>query len=221
MPYRSILLALLLITAACGETTERPAAGSTPEPPAAGGEPAASTPVWRSNPAEGVTLTPGSPLVVETGPHALLWEKGAPDLAPPYTVRAEMRKRAGRLHEGYGIVFGGTGLEGGEDAQSYSYFLVRGDGSFLVKRRSGAQTPVVRDWTRHPRINRDTDNSGRSNVLEVQVGADSVTFAVNGAEVARVPSAELAVQGRAGLRVAHDVVVEVVGFSAAADPVAP
>lgn len=221
MLHRSIPLALLVIAAACGDATERPAGGSTPEPPAAGGEPTAPAAAWRSNPAEGVTLTPGTPMVVETGPHTLLWEEGAPELTPPYTVRAELRKRAGRLHEGYGIVFGGTGLEGAEDAQSYSYFLVRGDGSFLVKRRSGAQTPVVRDWTRQPRINRDTDNSGRSNVLEVHVAADSATFAVNGAEVARVPSAELAVQGRAGLRVAHDVMVEVVGFSAASDPVAP
>jgi hypothetical protein len=134
-----------------------------------------------------------------------------------------MRKRAGRLHEGYGIVFGGTALEGAEGAQAYSYFLVRGDGSFLVKRRTGAETPVVRDWTRHPRIARDADGTGRPNVLEVRVRADSAAFLVNGAEVARVPSAELAVRGRAGLRVAHDVVVEVMGYGAgaAADPVAP
>ena len=219
---RSTLFAIPLLLAACGgepreqppvpaDTTPaavRPPADSQPSAPAAG--------AWRMNPTEGVTLAPGRPSTVETGPHTVLWQQGAPELAPPYTIRAAMRKRAGRLHEGYGIVFGGTGLEGAEDAQGYSYFLVRGDGSFLVKRRAGAETPVVRDWTRHPRINRDADGTGRPNALEVRVSADSTAFLVNGAEVARVPSSELAVRGRAGLRVAHDVVVEIDSFSAGA-----
>lgn len=229
MQHRLPSLALLVL-AACGGGADRPDTGASavdsalrPTGPAAPAAAPAAAAAWRANPAEGVTVTPGAPAVVETGPHTLLWQEGAAELAPPYTVRAELRKRAGRLHEGFGLVFGGTGLEGAEDAQAYSYFLVRGDGSFLVKRRAGAETPVVRDWTRHPRIARDADGTGRPNVLEVHVGVDSATFAVNGAEVARVPSAELAVRGRAGLRIAHDVVVEVAGFSAgaAADPVAP
>ncbi len=229
-------LALLLLAAACGDAGDRPETDLSavdsalrPGPVVAAGQPAAPSPAaaWRTNPADGVTLTPGTPTVVETGPHALLWQEGAPELAPPYVIRAEMRKRAGRLHEGYGIVFGGAALEGEEAAHAYSYFLVRGDGSFLVKRRAGAETPVVRDWTRHPRIYRDADGTGRSNVMEVRVDADSAAFLVNGAEVARVPAAEVGGAGRAGLRIAHDVVVEVLGYSAgpatdsAADSVAP
>lgn len=231
-PMQRILIpAALLLAAACTGDAGTPRASANavdsqlrPDAPGAAAQPAPPAAVaWRSNPADGVTVTPGQPSVVETGPHTLLWQDGAPDLVPPYTLRGEMRKRAGRLHEGYGIIFGGTGLDGAEGAQAYSYFLVRGDGSFLIKRRQGAETPVVRDWTRHPRINRDANGAGRSNVLEVAVGADSTTFTVNGAQVARVASAELAVRGRAGLRIAHDVVVEVHGFqaAAAADSVAP
>jgi hypothetical protein len=83
----------------------------------------------------------------------------------------------------------------------------------LVKRREGASTPVVRDWTRHPRINRDAGGATGANRLEVEVRADSTFFRVNGAEVERVPTEVLgAVAGRAGLRIAHDVVVEVQGF---------
>lgn len=226
-------LALLLFAAACGDAGERPDATDLsrvdsalrPGTAVAAGQPPAPSPLaaWRTNPVDGVTLTPGTPTVVETGPHALLWQEGAPELAPPYVIRAEMRKRAGRLHEGYGIVFGAAALEGAEAAQAYSYFLVRGDGSFLLKRRAGAETPVVRDWTRHPRINRDADGTGRPNRLEVRVDADSAAFVVNGAEVARVPASEVGGRGRAGLRIAHDVVVEVLGYSAgaAADSVAP
>lgn len=215
---------LFLFLAACGGERDPRAAA----PPADSSAPAAETPqpaspsvsAWRSNPAQGVTVTPGDPTTVEVGPHAVLWPEGAAELAPPYTLRAELRKRSGRLHEGFGLVFGGTGLDGAEAAQAYSYFLVRGDGSFLIKRRAGAETPVVRDWTRHPRINRDADGTGRPNVMEVRVGVDSATFLVNDAEVAKVPSAELAVRGTAGLRVSHDVVLEVRGFQAAADSAA-
>ena len=220
---RILPLSLLLLLAACGADGGRaaPARANDSTPPAPASPDSQPAAAWRANPAQGVAITPGVPTVVEAGPHAVLWQEGAPELAPPYTVRAELRKRSGRLHEGFGIVFGATALEGGEAEQAYSYFLVRGDGSFLVKRRAGAETPVVQDWTRHPRINRDADGSGRPNVLEVRVAADSAAFLVNGAEVARVPSSALAVRGRAGLRVAHEVVLEVAGFHAGADAVAP
>jgi len=87
----------------------RPAADSaTARPPA-------PVSTWRVNPAAGVALAAaGDSFVVETGPHAILWPAAAQPLAPPYTVRAEFEKRHGRLHEGYGIFFGGGGLEGPE-----------------------------------------------------------------------------------------------------------
>jgi hypothetical protein len=177
--------------------------------------------VWRTNPDTGVVLTPGDVTVVETGPHTILWPRGAAELAPPYTVRVSLHKRAGRLHEGYGLIFGGAQLDSAESAQRYSYFLIRGDGSYIIKRRDGAQTPVVRDWTRHPDVARDANGAGRPNDLEVRVGADSVTFLVNGGPVATVPASELSVRGRAGLRISHDVVVEVQGFTAEPGTVAP
>ena len=177
----------------------------------------AAAAAWRANPADGVTLRQGDTLVVETGPHAVLWREGAEALAPPYTVRATLHKRMGRLNEGYGLVFGGTALDGPETGQAYSYFLVRGDGSWLVKRRDGAQTPIVADWTRHPAVRRDGDAAGARNELAVHVGADTVAFVVNGDTVTRVPAAALTVRGTAGLRVAHDVVVAVEQFRAAGD----
>ena len=221
------LLSLALALAACGDRAQDQAAAAPPRPsdsPAAAqsAEPARpAAPAWRVNPDTGVTLTPGEGTTITTGPHAVLWPEGAAELAPPYTVRASLRKTAGRLHEGYGLVFGGTGLDGAEAEQRYSYFLVRGDGSYLIKRRDGAQTPVVRDWTRHPDIIRDSNRAGRPNDLEVRVGADSVTFLVNGGPVTTVAASELAVRGIAGLRIAHDIVVEAQGFAAEPGTVAP
>lgn len=206
---RPLAVAALLALAGCGaEPRAEPArAAALPtEAPAAHG--------WRANPPSVRMARAGDTLVVETAAHAVLWEEGAPELAPPYEVRATIRKRGGRLHEGTGLVLGATGLEGPEAGQAYTYFLTRGDGSFLVKSRQGAHTPVVRDWTRHPAIRRDAEGGGRPNQLAVQVGADEAVFLVNGKEVARIPASELALRGRAGLRAAHDVHVEVTGFRA-------
>jgi len=206
---RPLALAALLALAGCGAEprTEPPRAAALPA-----AVPAAHT--WRANPSSARIALTGDTLVVETAAHAVMWEEDAPELEPPYVVSATIRKRSGRLHEGTGLVLGGTGLEGPEAGQVYTYFLTRGDGSFLVKRRQGAQTPIVRDWTRHPAIRRDAEGGGRPNQLAVQVGADEAVFLVNGKEVARVPASELALRGRAGLRAAHDVQIEVTGFRA-------
>jgi hypothetical protein len=113
-----------------------------------------------------------------------------------------------------GLVFGATGLEGPEAGQSYSYFMVRGDGSFLIKQRKGAATPVVRDWARHPAIRRDAGELGRPNLLQVSVVDGLVLFHINGVEVARLSEADVSVRGRAGVRVSHDVDLAVTGFRA-------
>jgi hypothetical protein len=73
---------------------------------------------------------------------------------------------------------------------------------------------VVRDWTQHPAIRRDVDEAGQPNRLEVAVSDTVAVFRVNGAEVARVPTAELSVRGLAGVRSSHQCLVVVTGFRA-------
>jgi hypothetical protein len=207
MTGRILLLSLSL--AACADRApEPPAQPPAPAAPAASG--------WRINPSGATLATRGDTLVVTTGAHAVAWDGSAPALQPPYVVRARLEKRAGRLHEAIGLIFGGSGLDGAESGQVYSYFLVRGDGSFLVKKRQGAATPVVRDWTRHPVIRRDAQGVGRANDLEVAVTDSLVLFRVNGTEVARVPAADLSVRGIAGVRASHDVELLVTAFQAGA-----
>jgi len=214
---RAALAAAALVLAPGACRRDDAAAVRQPGGDSVASRPAVST-TWRTNPAAGVDLAAaGDSVVVATGPHTILWPAAAQELAPPYTVRATFEKRHGRLHEGYGILFGGSGLEGPEAGQVYSYFLVRGDGSFLVKRRQGAETPVVRDWTQQAALNRDREETGRPNELEVRVGATEVVFLVNGTEVARVPAGELSVRGLAGVRTPHEVSLVVRGFRAGPD----
>jgi len=199
---------LLLLAMACGTA-------DAPDPAPLQLEEAATEPAeWRSNPADGVELDLGTGglLRVTTGPHAVLWPVGAGAMEPPYGVTALLRKQAGRTHEGYGLVFGGSGLENPEEQQSYSYFLVRGDGSFLVRRREGAEVPIVRPWTAHQAVNADDANGRATNELSVLVGAEEVVFLVNGEEVDRHPVGALRLSGTPGLRVAHDLQLEVADF---------
>lgn len=224
------LLAPLLVACGSDPAPGDPAPGAAPSagasapvvpadgagPSATAGAPATSAVAgpWLSRPAEGVRVSGDAPLTVETGPHVVLWPEGAPALSAPYALSATLRKRAGRLHEGYGLVFGGDPLDAPEAQQRYGYFLVRGDGSFLIKRRDGAETQVVRDWTTHPAVRRDESGDGRPNALRVEVLDAEVVFYVNDAEVARVPASELHTAGVPGIRGAHDVRLEIVGFQA-------
>lgn len=205
MTGRILLLSLALAACADRAPAREPDAAASPAAPASG---------WRVNPAGASLRASGDSLDIVTGPHAVAWDASAQPLAPPYTVRATLRKRTGRLHEGIGLVFGGSGLGGAESEQVYSYFMVRGDGSFLVKKRQGADTPVVLDWTRHPVIRRDAEGAGRPNELEVSVSDSVVVFRANGAELARVPASELSIRGAAGIRASHDVELTVTRFRA-------
>jgi len=211
---RSALLLLLPLTlGACqSDSSGRAVADASASEPSAAGETDAP---WNSAPSRGVEVRDvADGLLVTTGPHAVVWPRESAMLAPPYTVRAVLHKQSGRIHEGYGLVFGGERLDAPEDQQAYSYFLIRGDGSFLIRRREGSLLPILRGWTTDRAILRDTDGVGHPNVLEVEVGVETTAFRVNGGEVARIPTAELRVAGIAGVRIAHDVTLKVSGFSA-------
>ena len=104
----------------------------------------------------------------------------------------------------YGIVFGGHDLEGPK--QSYLYFTVAQDGTFLIKRRDGdANTQNVAAKTPHAAI-RKPDAAGTStNDLEVRVSADKVDYLVNGTTVHSTPKSALpsGTDGTYGVRVNH------------------
>ncbi|HQZ37693.1 MAG: hypothetical protein IT180_11645 [Acidobacteria bacterium] len=102
----------------------------------------------------------------------------------------------------YGLVFGGSGLEGAD--QSYLYFLVAQDGTFLVKRRMGdAKTDNVVAKTANAAIKKPDASGQSTNTLEVHVMADKVDLVVNGTSVHSMPKADLKTDGIWGVRVNH------------------
>ena len=113
----------------------------------------------------------------------------------------------------YGLVFGGSDLEGPK--QSYLYFLVAQDGTWLVKRRDGdAATQDVSPKTSSDAVKKP-DASGKStNALEVRVSADKIEYLVNGTLVNTMPKAGQTAKtdGIYGVRVNHLLEVQVDGF---------
>jgi hypothetical protein len=121
-----------------------------------------------------------------------------------FRVEAEFVQESETPHpEGYGLLIGGSDL-GGDD-QRYTYFLIRQDGKFLVKRRAGDRISTVADWTEHAAIT----VGAAANTLAVEAGADSVRFMINGTAVAAVSRAQLHVDGLVGLRVNNRLTLSV------------
>jgi hypothetical protein len=110
----------------------------------------------------------------------------------------------GGHEEAFGLFIGGSDLEGPK--QRYTYFLIRGDGKFKIKRRSGASaTDVTRDWMSSPAILQVKAQGPVANVISLLVGKDKVSFRVNGQEIYSAPSASIDTDGIVGFRVNHNL----------------
>jgi hypothetical protein len=150
-----------------------------------------------------VNMTPGWHLT--TGPAAIFYH-------PESVASGESRIEAvihlfepkGRHREAFGILYGGSGLDG--DEQAYDYFVIRNTGEFLIKRRTGAETSVLRNWTRSSAIVPwEEGKASVKNTLTIEGGKDEVTFLINGESVAKLPRADVRLDGIVGLRVNHHV----------------
>src|SRR6185503_15183014 len=71
---------------------------------------------------------------VTMGPAAVLYRE-ADKASGSYHVSASFTQSKADYPEGYGLVIGGSNL--GAASQKYTYFLVREDGKFIIKRRNG------------------------------------------------------------------------------------
>ena len=144
-----------------------------------------------------------------SGVHAKTAARGAAIFWQPssmtkgsYTISASFTQAEPSNHpNAYGLFFGGSDLAGAN--QQYSYFVIRQNGQFLIKKRMGTETPTLLDWTSHDAIN-ELDAQGQStNTLAVEVGSSQVRFLVNGTEVATQPRSAVDADGITGLRVTH------------------
>ena len=149
-----------------------------------------------------------------TNPQAAVYWNPANTAAGAYTLKGTftLMKPSGHTNY-YGLVFGGSDLAGPK--QSYLYFLVAQDGTWLVKRRDGdalAQDVVAK--TANSAVKKP-DASGKStNALEVRVAPDKIDYVVNGTTVHSMPKSGMTAKTDSiySIRVNHLLEVHVDGF---------
>jgi hypothetical protein len=151
-----------------------------------------------------------------TNPQAAVYWNPANMATGTYTLKGTftLMKPSGHTNY-YGLVFGGSDLEGPN--QKYLYFLVAQDGTWLIKHREGdAATHDVgkaaSDAVKKP------DASGKStNALEVRVAGNKIDYVVNGTTVHSTPKTGMTAKtdGIYGIRVNHQLEVHIDGFTIA------
>ena len=181
---------------------------------------AALPPGWTARPDEGgdpskirfATMEPGYHLTL--GPATILYR--AEDLAkgPFHTLATFHQTKKPRHPEGYGLFIGGKQLEGKN--QTYTYFLVREDGAYLIKQRKGDSTSeVTKGWTPSSAVKKADAQGKATNLLEIDAKQDpkKVDFRVNGQSVYSAPADRMDLTGIVGLRVNHTLDVHIEGFA--------
>ena len=150
---------------------------------------------------------------VTLGPATIFW-RDADNATGSYTAEAKFWQFPSDTHrdhrEGYGLFIGGSALA--TTGQRYTYFLIRDDGMFLVKRRMGDSTwAVTKGWTASDAVaKRDSGaNVATTNPLEntltIRVTPTDATFLVNGKIVYKANASDVDGKGIVGFRVNHNL----------------
>jgi len=134
---------------------------------------------------------------------AVFWKPGA-NASGTYTLKGRFTLMKPSDHTNYyGLVFGGSDLEGPQ--QTYLYFMVAQDGTFLIKRRNGNATEDVKVKEASPAVRRPTADGQSTNELEVRVSSTQTEFVINGTVVFTAPKDGMAsrTDGTYGVRINH------------------
>jgi hypothetical protein len=201
-----IAVSLLASTRAASQSAD--SAGSQPAGEVAVAEGLPSG--WTARPDAGGTtdsikfavMEPGYHLTL--GPATILYRKQDRVSAPFHAIAKFHQMKKLEHPEGYGLFFGGKGLDG--SGQSYTYFLVRADGKFNVKRRNGEKLDqYTKGWVAHPAVKKADVKGNATNVIEIDAKKDpkTVSFKVNGTQVHSVPAQKMDLNGIVGIRANH------------------
>ncbi len=152
-----------------------------------------------------VTVTAaGSGFQVGTGPAVVAWNSDNTAMGT-YTLSGTFTLLEPSGHANYyGLIYGGSELA--DSGQSYLYFLVAQNGTYLVKHRAGDETTHdIQGRTPHSSVVVPNADGRSVNDLEVRVGTDATDFVVNGVVVHSAPQTGMAgrTDGIWGVRVNH------------------
>lgn len=147
-------------------------------------------------------------------PQAAVYWNPANTATGSYTLKGTftLMKPSGHTNY-YGLVFGGSGLDGAQ--QKYTYFLVAQDGTFLVKKRDGEATSDVVRKTPSDAVKKPGGDGKSTNALEVRVSPAKIDYVVNGTVVNSMARSGVTSDGIYGIRINHLLEVMVDGFGLA------
>jgi hypothetical protein len=214
------LLLALMFTAGAGRLAAQDAAkhehGDHDHAVAGGGTVPAGWSVRTDDnaPIANVKVAPmGTGIHVTLGPAIILYRAQHVGKGPFHTLATFTQTKPTTHAEGYGLFYGGQSLDGA--AEQYTYFLVRQDGKFLVKRREGEQTTeVTKGWVASAAVHQPDAKGPSTNKLEIDNKRDpsKVVFLVNGEPVYSLDAKATATDGAVGLRVNHNLDLHIDGF---------
>lgn len=155
----------------------------------------------------------GKGIHVTLGPAVILYRDKSAGSGPFHTLATFTQTGKTTHAEGYGLFYGGQSLAG--EGQTYTYFLVRQDGTYLVKRRQGDKTSdVTKGWVASGAVKQAGDKGSAVNLLEIDAKQDpsKVTYKVNGEAVYSQDAKAAGLNGVVGIRVNHNLDVHIDGF---------
>ncbi|MBV6521872.1 MAG: hypothetical protein MNPFHGCM_02016 [Gemmatimonadaceae bacterium] len=155
---------------------------------------------------------------VTSGPAAIYWNP-ANVAKGNYAVKATFAQTKAPTHaEAYGLFIGGANLSGAD--QNYLYCIVRGDGKYMVKHRSGNETHTMAEWTDNAAVKKQDATGKATNELSLWASKDKIGCSVNGTEVWSMNRVDAVGPGKLtangdiyGIRVNHNLDVHISNFA--------
>ncbi len=90
---------------------------------------------------------------------------------------------------------------------------MRQDGKYLIKKRTGNDTKLVKGWTADKNVNAQNSKGITSNQISITVAQNEVTFNANGKKLLSMNKKELGnTDGIVGLRINHNLDVKTSGL---------
>lgn len=155
------------------------------------------------------TVAAGKGFRVTGGPAGTFWNP-AHTATGNYTARAAFTLMKPSGHNNfYGLIVGGSALDA--PSQAYLYFVVSQEGTYLIRARNGEQVEDVKGYTPHAAIQKPGANGQSVNTLELRVAGGNVSYVINNTVVHTAPKGSLTTDGVVGVRVNHQLDVQVDG----------
>jgi hypothetical protein len=148
-------------------------------------------------------------LEFQTGPAGIFYK---PDMRgeKDYELSASFSQlEPAEYPEEFGLIIAGGDLD--KPTQHYTCFLVRQDAKFAIQKRTGPLTKSAVAWRPVPAM-KEPKGVKSTNTLMVRAHGTTVRFFIGDKEVAKLTRAQVGGDGIVGLRVNHNLHVQVSKF---------